>query len=444
MEAWMAFVSIMAIVAIVLVAGGLIAFIGHMIIGALDKDNKRVSVEPQKRELIDYSTYKQSEEAPKTKTLEEYDFDAINEAKAESEKKEVEALEEVDFEEDETLEEIENRLKEVKEEQPQVKVAVEETEEPVEEDDDLDFDSMLEEISNDIIEEEKEKASEENAPKMSDELGSYSIEEYMNSIAEEAEVENETEEVVEAEEAETVEEIINQEKVEEVVAPAIEEDEEPEDEALEVELEAVEESDETEEVAEEIVETEKVEEKENYSNKVIEELKAQLADLNRQLEAARSSKVEVVTINMTEEECLARLETLEERLKNVKKDYKENMKDYRPLKKVMNDLERYQTKLRRKETVVAKKKVALYGVNNYVDIDKEKAEKLANELELLDGLSLSVSHCEEVINANKDRFPILEHTNQILEDQIAHIEADIESTQLTLQAIRDQKGENEE
>ena len=34
----------------------------------------------------------------------------------------------------------------------------------------------------------------------------------------------------------------------------------------------------------------------------------------------------------------------------------------------MNDLDRYQTKLRRKEAVVAKKKVALYGVNNYVDI----------------------------------------------------------------------------
>ena len=109
----------------------------------------------------------------------------------------------------------------------------------------------------------------------------------------------------------------------------------------------------------------------------------------------------------------------------------------------MNDLERYQTKLRRKEAVVAKKKVALYGVNNYVDIDKEKAEKLANELELLDGLRLSVSHCEEVINANKDRFPVLEHTNQILEDQIAHLEADIATAQATLQKIREKNGNGE-
>ena len=172
-------------------------------------------------------------------------------------------------------------------------------------------------------------------------------------------------------------------------------------------------------------------------------MKAQLAELNRQLAEARSAKVEVVAIDMTEEECISRLEVLEERLKNVKKDYKTNAKEYRPLKKVMNDLERYQTKLRRKEAVVAKKKVALYGVNNYVDIDKEKAEKLANELELLDGLRLSVSHCEEVINANKDRFPVLEHTNQILEDQISHIEADIATTQATLQKIRDKKGNGE-
>ena len=120
------------------------------------------------------------------------------------------------------------------------------------------------------------------------------------------------------------------------------------------------------------------------------------------------------------------------------------MKEYRPLKKVMNDYERYQTKLRRKDAMVAKKKVALYGVNNYVDIDKEKAEKLSNELELLNGLRLSVSHCEEVINANKDRFPILEHTNKILEDQITHIEADIMATQETLRKIREENGNGEQ
>ncbi len=423
METWMAFVSIMAIVAVVLLAGGIIAFIAHLIIGALDRTDKSIKYETRNTELLDYAAYKQSQENA-AKQSNEYDFEAINKAKVEEEKSLLEEENDVDFDIDEEL--VEEEAKEIKEEIKEEKVEEVKLDD---EDDDLDFDAMLEEISNDIIEEEKEKAVEENAPKMSDELGSYSIEEYMNSL------DQETEETTENVEEETIEE------VEEL--PLIDEDE---DEALEIkpEVEETEEDEEVEEVETEVVE--EIEEKEDESKKVIEDLKAQLADLNKQLEEARTAKTEVVTINMTEEECVARLEMLEERLKDVKKDYKTNMKEYRPLKKVMNDLEKYQTKLRRKDTIVAKKKVALYGVNNYVDIDKEKAEKLANDLELLEGLRLSVSHCEEVINANKDRYPILERTNQILEDQIAHIEADIASTQATLAKIREQNGsgENEE
>lgn len=385
MEAWMAFVSIMAIVAIVVVAGGLIAFIGHMIIGAFDSNKQ--ATKTNVKEVIDYAQYKQLENGAEKVETKEYDFEAINEAKAQEEKSLLEEEKEedvfkIDEEDDENLEEIENRLKEAN---------AENSEEDV---DMFDLDNMLEEISNDVIEEEKAEAEE--TVKISDELESYSIDELLKQSEEEVEEIPETEEKVE-----------------------------------EVEIE----EDQTEEVVEEPVV--------DNRNEEIESLKAQLAELNKQLEEARSAKVEVVTIDMTEEECVARLEMLEERLKNVKKDYKTNAKEYRPLKKVMNDLDRYQTKLRRKEAVVAKKKVALYGVNNYVDIDKEKAEKLANELELLDGLRLSVSHCEEVINANKDRFPVLEHTNSILEDQISHIEADIETTQVTLQKIRDKKGNGE-
>ena len=50
MEAWMGFVSIIAIVAIVVVAGGLIAFIGHVIIGAFDTDNVALK---NKKEVTD-------------------------------------------------------------------------------------------------------------------------------------------------------------------------------------------------------------------------------------------------------------------------------------------------------------------------------------------------------------------------------------------------------
>ena len=119
------------------------------------------------------------------------------------------------------------------------------------------------------------------------------------------------------------------------------------------------------------------------------------------------------------------------------------MKEYRPLKKVMKEYEKYTRKLRKKDMQLANKKISLYGVNNYVDLDKEKAENVLNESELVEGLRLSVSHCEEVINANKDRYPILEHTNNILENQIANLEADIENTKQILEKIREKKGSGE-
>ena len=84
----------------------------------------------------------------------------------------------------------------------------------------------------------------------------------------------------------------------------------------------------------------------------------------------------------------------------------------------------------------------MYGVNNYVDIDKDKAEKLAQELELLEGLKLSVNHCEEVMNANIDRYPILVHTNKILKENIANIESDIETLNKELKVLRENNGTN--
>lgn len=431
MEAWMALFSIMAIVAVVLVAGGLIAFIVHLIVGALDRKDKPVEYETKNTELLDYSSYKANENLL-TQQKDEYDFESINKAKAEEEKTKLEDEEDLKFElDDEVPTEDDEQVEESAEIKPEETEKVEPVEEKLEEDtDELDLDAMLEEISGDIIEEEKEKAVEENAPKMSDELANYNIEDYLKEDEEEsAETEIDSEEVAD--------EVVGEEQVE-AVETVEETDEEPADEGMEIKPEETEETSVVETVEEPAKPVE-----DDESKKVIEELKAQLADLNKQLEEARGSKTEVVTINMTEEECVARLEMLENRLKEVKKDYKTNLKEYKPLRKVMNDLEKYQTKLRRKDTIVAKKKVALYGVNNYVDIDKEKAEKLANDLELLEGLRLSVNHCEEVINANKDRYPILERTNQILEDQIAHIEEDIASTQATLDKIREQNGEDE-
>ena len=69
----------------------------------------------------------------------------------------------------------------------------------------------------------------------------------------------------------------------------------------------------------------------------------------------------------------------------------------------------------------------LYGVNNYADIDQEKAKKLAEDLDLLDGLKLSVQHCEEVMKANEERYPLLQKMYDVLKLRNDEIKADIET-----------------
>ena len=212
-------------------------------------------------------------------------------------------------------------------------------------------------------------------------------------------------------------------------------------------------------VSEEKVET--VEE-----NKVSEEAQAEIDELRRELEEQKAeyealkeqtekeknkwqeeraalenlfetteNKEEFVPM-MTLKEYEARLEVLKERLKANEKDLKANKKEFLPLARVKKNLDNDKKKLRRREALVAKQKVVLYGVNNYVDIDEEKAKKLAEDLDLLEGLKLSVQHCEEVIAANKERYPILETTNRILTTVNKEIKADIQEVEAAIAKLK--------
>ena len=397
MDAWMAFVSIIAIVAIVVIAGGIIAFLGHMIIGVFDKDRQTTST---KTETLDYSQYKQLDNA--NSKINEYDFSTINLAKAQKEKEEVQKSNDEEIfkllennDSDDDIKEIEERLKNQEQSKPVPAPApvVNTTEE---ESVDEDLNSLIDEISGDVVDEERDRINEENSKTSM--LAKYNIDDILNDMD-------------------------NDEEEEEVVEEPVE------DEIEEGPVEPVAQIQEIQDNSEEL----------EKANQEIEDLKAQLAEMNQKLEEAMTEKEEV-SVNMTEDECLARLATLEERLKSAKKDYKTNMKEFRPLQRVMKQYEKYIRKLRKKDAQLANKKISLYGVNNYVDLDKEKAENVLNESELVEGLRLSVSHCEEVINANKDRYPILEHTNNILENQISNLEEDIETTKQILAKIREKKG----
>ena len=222
-----------------------------------------------------------------------------------------------------------------------------------------------------------------------------------------------------------------------------------EDEPIEgqeqIELEAPKEEEPAVEEVEEPVEVEPEEEEakeEEVVSSEIEDLKAQFAAeiarlqaKNEELEKELATKAEVGP-TMGIEEYEARLETLKERLSANEKELRKVKKEYIPLRKVNRTLESDKRKLRRKEAIVAKQKVVLYGVNNIADIDEEKAKKLSEELDLLEGLKLSVQHCEEVMAANKDRYPILENTYNILTNNNEALKADIKATEEAIEKIK--------
>lgn len=158
-------------------------------------------------------------------------------------------------------------------------------------------------------------------------------------------------------------------------------------------------------------------------------------------EDAQGSDANEIVSTKTLEELEASLADAQERLKANEKELRQCKKEFIPLRRVRRTLENDEKKLRRKEALVAKQKVVLYGVNNYSDIDEEKAKKLAEDLDLLDGLKISVQHCQEVMSKNEERYPLLEKIYNLLSSQNAEIKDEIKKLQ---DAISSLKGEDAE
>ncbi len=174
--------------------------------------------------------------------------------------------------------------------------------------------------------------------------------------------------------------------------------------------------------------------------KEIAELKSQIEQANVTIEELKKQSTagdEVKAGGRSKEDMEQYLETLRLRLKENEKELSANRKEFVPLRRVNKTLDSDKKKLRRKEAIVAKQKVMLYGVNNYVDIDEEKAKKLSEELDLLEGLRLSVQHCEEVMQKNVDRYPILERVNTFLTKNQKDLKADIASLEEQLKNLED-------
>jgi len=210
--------------------------------------------------------------------------------------------------------------------------------------------------------------------------------------------------------------------------------EEVSEEKEESENEEIEEQDETVESEEVEEETEDVDALADERQALASE-KARYETMVKELEAAKRALAEqkhetvyetVVTNGVLSlEELKAKLADAEERLRTTEKEFKQCKKEYTPLRRVWVAHEKDERKLRRKEALVARQKVLLYGVNNYADIDEEKAKKLAEDLDHLDGLKLSVQHCEEVMKKNEERYPLLERMYNVLSARNEELKNDI-------------------
>lgn len=383
-----AFISVLAIIGIILVGGFLIFFLGDLVLSVLDPEYVHFWQRKKNGEKVKdkQSSKEKDEKQEETKELEfkfdEADKDAF--AKEDEEPKvEVAPVEEV---KEEPAEEV---VEEVKEEPAQEKPAEEVDELKAEEE--LFKQNMLKEI-----EERRQKQADgsdepfENFFYDDEDIAVFGDEEQAETPAEGTEAAQEEAPAAEATTEETVEETEETE-----AQPSIEE--------LRTQFEA------------EI---------------------AKLQARNEELENELNSKEEVNAPAGNIEEYEARLETLKDRLAANEKELRKVKKEYIPLRKVSKTLENDERKLRRKEAIVAKQKVVLYGVNNIADIDEEKAKKLSEELDLLEGLKLSVQHCEEVMTANKDRYPILENTFNILTANNETLKADIKETEEAIEALK--------
>ncbi len=414
---WNAFVNVLAIIAIIVVAAFVMIFVGDLLISIIDgksgiffKRNKKAKVEELEEE--DRSNFATREELEKLQDLyrnKEKQTAPVAMAQPQPVQKDVtddylNNAVPVDYDlakkEEEMINAKKNRLL--------VPKAEEKVEAGISKEEVL---AQVNKVADDILSNyESEKTNKEKIEDYSKELDNYKIEKSLAEVTDEDLDENDDDD--------------DDDDDGEILEPA------PVPEKV-VEKEVVKEV---------LVDNPEIVEQNKKLQKQLEELRNALHEANTradELEQEREEEKEAgPMIYSTVEDCEARLEILEERLRVAKKELKINDKEFKPLFKVRKNLNKYKEKLRRKEVSVARQKVVLYGVNNYVDIDKDRAEKLANDIELLDGLRLSVQDCENVVEASKDRYPILEQTNRLLKTNIADLEHDIETTTQVLEALK--------
>ncbi len=163
----------------------------------------------------------------------------------------------------------------------------------------------------------------------------------------------------------------------------------------------------------------------------LEQMSQEREQLERELEELRQ-RGENQKPYYSREHYEQKLAELEAELKETEKDLRSNKREFIPLQRIKKSYDRDQEKLRRKEAIVAKQKVAIYGSKNSANIDPKRKEKLEEDVKVLKELKESVFHCEQVLNQNKDRYPVLEKANKILTKTYNRLLSDIESVKAAI------------
>ncbi len=152
-----------------------------------------------------------------------------------------------------------------------------------------------------------------------------------------------------------------------------------------------------------------------------------------QTEVVVTEEVVVTKPRFQREYYVERLAKLEGELKDANRELRQINKEYMPVVRVKKVYDRDINKLRRKEAIVAKQKVAIYGVNKSGNVDEKKKAKLDANVAELKELKDSIFHCEQVIEQNKDRFPVLEKNHKLVLKEIKRINDDIQSTKESIE-----------
>lgn len=408
-----AFLQVLAIIGIILVGGFVIFFLGDIVLSILDPNYVRFG---HKRKDANKSETKEKEEAkqlsaPKEEVKElEYKEENVSSLKAEEPKPEVVAV------------------------PAPVEQPVEEKVEPKEEIVESPAEEVVESPAEEVVEEEKNEEAQENQENEDiDELRAEEEKFRQNMLRE---IEERRQRQLDSNDDEIENLFFGDEDIN------VFNDEEPLVGQEEMNLEnpeSVASDGGVIEIGEESLNNERTDDQDQKLAEMKAKFEQEIAELqarNNELSKELEGKEVPTGSALSLEEHEARLETLKERLLTNEKELRKVKKEYIPLRKVSKTLESDERKLRRKEAIVAKEKVVLYGVNNIADIDEEKAKKLSEELDLLEGLKLSVQHCKEVMDNNKERFPILENTYNILMNNNETLKEDIKNTEEAIAKLK--------